>query len=262
MGTGDTLSVIIPAWREGSRLLEAIRAARMAVGQGEFVVVACEESREIRDAACAEGVAWIDSPRACRGLQLKLGAERARGRILVFLHADTRLPCDAGSLIRRALELEGVAGGAFRLRFNLEHPVLDVLAWLSGMTLPMTFLGDQCLFCSRGAYEAAGGFLPQSLFEDVDFARRLARIGKLVRLRAAVTTSARRFVRHGPVRQLATNALLLLAYHAGVSPERLHGVYEPGASMLPTVGTVGHRRSPKTTVRWRARTRRIRGSQA
>ena len=254
--------MIMPSWREGPRLLDAVRAARMALGESEFVVVACEESADTRDFARAEGVTWVDAPRANRGLQLKLGAERARGRHLVFLHADSRLPTDAGRLILGALACEGVAGGAFRLRFDRTHPVLDMLAWMSGMTLSTAFLGDQCLFCTRSAYDSAGGFRPQRLFEDVDLARRLVRVGKLVRLRQAVTTSARRFMNNGPLRQLATNALLLLAFHAGVSPARLSDVYEPVDSALPAVAPARHRRSPRGSARSRFRNRRIPGSEA
>ena len=257
MGTGEVLSVIMPSWREGPRLLEAVRAARMVLGDGEFVVVAYEESADTRDCARAEGVTWVDARRANRGLQLKLGAERARGRHLVFLHADSRLPVDAGRLIRGALTTEGVAGGAFRLSFDRTHPVLDMLAWMSGMTVPTSFLGDQCLFCTRSAYDSAGGFRPEPLFEDVDLAQRLTRVGRLVRLRQAVTTSARRFVSNGPLRQLATNAILLLAFHAGVSPARLSGVYEPAGSAQPVIAPARHRLSPRGTARSRFRNRRV-----
>ncbi len=262
MGTGDSVSVIIPSWREGSRLLEAVRAARLAIGEGEFVVVAFEESGEIRDAAHAEGVTWIDAPRACRGLQLKLGAERARGRHLAFLHADTRLPTGAGRLIRSALAIDGVAGGAFRLRFDRAHPVLDALSWMSGASLPVAFLGDQCLFCNREAYQAAGGYRPEPLFEDIDLARRLARVGRLVRLRQAVTTSARRFTRNGPLRQLASNALLLLAFLAGVGPGRLSGMYEPTVPASPAAARARRRRGPRWAARRRSGVRRSRRREA
>lgn len=261
MGTGESLTVIMPSRREGPRLLEAIRAARMAIGEGELVIVACEESADTRDFARAEGVTWIDAPRANRGLQLKLGAERARGRQLVFLHADTRLPIDAGRLVREALSEEGVAGGAFRLRFDRTHPVLELLARMSGLTLSMAFLGDQCLFCTRSAYDSAGGFRALPLFEDVDLVGRLARIGKLVRVRQRVTTSARRFMRNGPFRQFATNAILLFAFHAGVSPARLSGLYEPAGSAPPTVAPARHRRSARGRARSRFRNRRVPGSE-
>jgi len=245
MATGDVLSVVIPSWREGPRLLETLSAARLATGEAEFVVVAFEESADIREAARADGVIWIDAPRACRGLQLRLGGEAARGRHLLFLHADSRLPMDAGRLVSDALATPDVSGGAFHLRFDHAHPALDLLSWMSGMTLPASFLGDQSLFCTRVAYDAAGGFQPEPLFEDVDMATRLARVGRLVRLREAVTTSARRFRGNGAFRQLATNALLFAAYCSGVSPRRLSAIYQPnqGGRQIDRVEQ-GHRDPP------------------
>ena len=249
MATGDTLSVVVPSWREGPRLLEAVRAARLATGDAEFVVVAYEESADTRDAARAAGVTWIEAPRACRGLQLKMGGEAACGDHLLFLHADTRLPCDARRLIHEALATRGVAGGAFHLRFDHAHPALDLLSWLSGLTLPVTFFGDQCLFCSRETYDAAGGFRPEPLFEDVDLARRLARVGRLLRLRQAVTTSARRFRDNGPFRQLAMNALLLGAYCAGADPRRLSAVYQLSRGARAILPTRRHHRGPGGAAR-------------
>lgn len=256
MATGDLLSVVIPSWREGPRLLEAVSAARLCTGEAEFVVVAFEESADIRDAARADGVIWIDAPRACRGLQLKLGAEVARGRHLLFLHADSRLPIDAERLVSDALATPGVSGGAFHLRFDYAHPVLDLLSFMSGMTLPASFLGDQSLFCTRDAYDAAGGFRPEPLFEDVDMATRLARVGRLVRLRQAVTTSARRFRGNGAFRQLATNAMIFAAYCAGVEPRRLNAIYQPNQVETP-IDRVEHRyRDPQNASHHTSRSQR------
>lgn len=230
MDTGEPLSVILPSYREGPRLIAALRQVRVAAGPCESIVSAFGESDETRREARAEGAIWLDAPRACRGLQLALGAAGASGRTLAFLHADTRLPEGAGRAILEALRRPGVAGGAFRLRYDETHVVLDSLAWLSRLRLTTSFLGDQCLFCSRIAYDRAGGFQPEPLFEDVGFAHRLARVGRLVRLAPSVTTSARRFVQRGPFRQVTKNAALMLGYHLGVRPERLHAAYVAGAS--------------------------------
>lgn len=227
MAIGERISAIIPSFREGRRLLESIRAARTALGPCEVIVVAFGESANIRDAARREGVLWVESTAANRGHQLQLGAEHATGDLFIFVHADSRLPVGAAPLVRSAMSVSGVAGGAFRLRFDLGHPVLSALSWLSRLRLSTSFLGDQCLFCSRRAYLDAGGFHPEPLFEDVSFARRLSGVGALVRLSASVTTSARRFRSHGHMRQLVRNALLLAAFHLGASPRRLHDLYEP-----------------------------------
>lgn len=241
MAIGERLSVVIPSWREGPRLLDTLRAARTALGDCEAVVVASEETDDVREVACAEGAQWIESPRPCRGLQLRMGAGAARGEHVLFLHADSRLPADAGRYVRSALAMPGVSGGAFRLRFDRSHVVLSVLGWLSALAIPTAFLGDQCLFCTKQAYTAAGGFSDQPLFEDVDLARRLARVGRLVRLPQTVTTSARRFTEVGPFRQVLTNAFLMGAFHAGVSPDRLHARYTRHATGRLPVGL----RTPK-----------------
>ena len=225
MATGERLSLIVPSWREGVALLAAVRLARVALAPDEAIVVAAEEPDEVREAATAEGVRWVDAPRPCRGAQLRTGARAATGDVLVFVHANSRLPPDAGRLVRAALANGRCVGGAFRLRFDRPHPVLNLLARLSKLRVPSAFLGDQCLFCRRGDYDAVGGFTDQPLFEDVDLARRLARRGPLLRLPQAVTTSARRFTASGPLRRLVLNALLMCAFQAGVSPARLHRWY-------------------------------------
>lgn len=224
---GEILSIVVPSYREGERLLEALDALRDVVPHADVVVAASGESAATRDAARSRGARWLDAPHPSRGDQLRRGAELARGGTLWFVHADTRLPPGAGEMIRAALAAPGVAGGAFRLRFDARHPVFEGLARMSALSWTASFLGDQAMFCRRDAYESAGGFAAVPLFEDVDLARRLARVGRLVRLGASVTTSARRFTRRGPVRQLATNAALLLAYHAGVDPARLARRYAP-----------------------------------
>jgi len=225
MATGERLSLIVPSWREGTALLTAVRAARMALAPEETIVVAAEEPADVRELAIAEGVRWVDVPRPCRGAQLRAGGAAATGDVLVFVHADSRLPLDARGVIRAALVDGACVGGAFLLRFDRRHPVLDLLARLSALSVPSAFLGDQCLFCRRADYDAVGGFTDQPLFEDVDLARRLARHGRLVRLPQAVTTSARRFTAGGPFRRLVLNAFLMCAFHAGVQPDRLHGWY-------------------------------------
>lgn len=225
MAVGERLSRVIPSWREGDRLVDAVRAARG--DRAEVVVAACEEPARVRAAAVREGASWIECERPGRGAQLAAGAAHATGDALVFLHADTRLPAGADAFVREALARPGVVGGAFRLRFDRAHPLLDRLAALSAIGHWSAMYGDQAMFCSRAAYERCGGFRALPMFEDVDLAGRLARTGRLVRVRAAVTTSARRFERHGAVRQFARNTALLAAFHAGVSPAWLARRYAP-----------------------------------
>ncbi len=262
MGTGESISVILPSFREGARLIEAVRAARCALGDVQVIVSAHDESDDVKQAVRAEGAIWVDAPRACRGEQLQRGAACAEGQVLVFLHADTRLPVDASRPIRQALSVAGVSGGAFRLRFDRSHVVFSTLTAMSGLRLTTSFLGDQGMFCTRRAYDAAGGFRSMPLFEDVDLARRLARTGRLVRLEQYVVTSARRFSKHGPLRQVTRNAVLMLAYHLGVAPAQLARAYE--APELPDASPdrKSHRSGPRRIARTHSRIRRRAGRRA
>jgi len=222
------ISIVIPSHREGRGLLDCIAALDALAGPREVVVAACDEPDDVRARLVTQpGVRWIDCPTASRALQLARGVTAARGDRLIFLHADTRLPADAIPCVDAALDRPGVAGGGFRLSFDRPHPALRLLERLSGLSWPASFLGDQALFCRRADYDAAGGFGDAPLMEDVRLATALARRGRLVRLDARVTTSARRFVGAGPWRQLATNAVLLALHHLGVPARRLARAYRP-----------------------------------
>ena len=222
------LSVVVPARREGARLLSTIDALLQRPSVGEVVAAAHGEAGSVRRRAeYRRRLTWVPCPRACRGEQLNLGAQRARGDTLLFLHADTMLPEGAEAAIEVALRDPRVLGGAFRLRFDARHPALRLVSHLSPLPWRLAYFGDQGFFCRRAAFEAAGGFAPFPLLEDVDLARRIARRGRLVRLPLSVTTSARRFLARGPWRQVGLDAALLALYYLGVGPHRLARVYGP-----------------------------------
>jgi len=228
MATGDRLSIVVPSRGEGAGLARCLAALVRMEAADEIVVAAHGEPvRLARRARRCARLVWVDCPQPGRGLQMNAGACSAHGELLLFLHADTRLPRGAAGMVRAALADPRVAGGAFRLCFDARHPVLDLLARCSAVDWPGSFLGDQGLFCRRAQFGRTGGFWARPLFEDVDLARRLAREGRLVRLHAEVRTSARRFTAAGPWRQLARNAALYAGYRLGADVERLARAYRP-----------------------------------
>lgn len=159
-----------------------------------------------------------------RGLQLRAGAEKATGNTLLFLHADTRPPCDVASQIRRALEA-GYAGGNFRLRY----PGGGALGrWLEILVLIYRrigrYYGDSGIFVRRAVYERVGGFPVVPVMEDVIFARRLERAARTAYLPGPMASSPRRW-KGRPLRTLLLWASMQLAYEAGASPWRLARFY-------------------------------------
>ncbi|MBX9925893.1 MAG: TIGR04283 family arsenosugar biosynthesis glycosyltransferase, partial [Hyphomicrobiaceae bacterium] len=141
-----------------------------------------------------------------RGSQLNAAAEVATSEILVIVHADTWLPANAPILIRQTLNAPDVAAGCFRLKFDQDHLALKVYAWLSRIESRLTTFGDQCIFTRRATFLAAGGAPDWPLLEDVELRRRLRRCGRFIKRSEAVVTSARRFTKHGVVRQQLRNA--------------------------------------------------------
>ena len=150
--------------------------------------------------------------------------------MLLFLHADTRLPPGALADVRAALADPAVAAGCFRLRFDGGGPVLRLWEARLWMRWRRLAFGDRALFVRRAAFDAAGGFPDQPAFEDLDLVQRLRPAGRFAFLDAAVVTSARRFARNGALGQQARNLALWLGWLAGADPARLKRFYpdEPG----------------------------------
>ncbi len=220
------LSVIIPTLNEEAVIGSALESVRRAA-PGSEVVVTDGGSRD-RTRAIAEqapGVRTIAAPRG-RGSQMNAGAAAATGDVLLFLHADTHLPTEAGRLVGRALSDPEVVGGSFFLGFDSAHPLLRLSSIASRLNVRWATYGDQAFFFRREAFERVGGFPSQPLFEDVAIQARIRRLGRCVKIQRPVTSSARRFLRVGIWRQQLLNAALVVAYHLGTSPERLATWYE------------------------------------
>jgi len=223
------IAVVIPALDE-ERIIE--ETLRRAAQHADLLVVADGGSHDATAtrAAAVPGVRVVSSPPG-RGVQLNAGAEAAiadGAEVLLFLHADTRLPDDARSWIENAVE-EGGVGGGFEVRFADPRRVFrwgERLVNLRTRRLSLP-LGDQAQFATVADFEALGGFQAWPILEDLDFVRRLRRRGGLAISPSPVVTAARRFAERGIVRTIATNWLIWALYLSGVRPERLAGLYPP-----------------------------------
>lgn len=215
--------MVVPTLDEAPSLRRHLPAV-LAVA--DEVVVSDGGSRDDTVAVARELGARVVSGAPGRGGQLNRGAAAAACDALLFLHADTTLPDGGVDAVRRALA-DGAAGGAFLVRFAEDKPILRFGARLiNGRTRRFRVpLGDQAQFVRRDAFEALGGFEDWPILEDLDFIRRLRRIGRLTIIDRPVTTSARRFVTRGVVRTVATNWLIWLLWGLGVSPRRLGKLY-------------------------------------
>jgi hypothetical protein len=116
-------------------------------------------------------------------------------------------------------------GGTFTLRFNSPRLLLGLIAFFTRFEFQYFHYGDQGIFVRRSVLEQLNGFSEISFMEDVDFLRRLYRTGHVTLLKQPVTTSARRFLEHGVLRQQLTNIILVIFYLLGARPETLKKWY-------------------------------------
>jgi len=218
------VAVVIPALDEAGRIAEAIASAAAVDAQVDAeIVVADGGSRDgtpERAAACGARIVRSSKGRA---QQLEAGVHASDAEVLLFLHADTRLPRGWAGAVAEALGDPRVVGGAFRFAFDERSPALRFVQW--GARLRSEWLrlpyGDQALFVRRRVLEAIGGIPRVPVMEDLDLVAAMKRAGRIVILPLAVTTSARRYTAHGVWRTFARHAVALLAWRLGVDRARV-----------------------------------------
>ncbi len=217
------LAIVVPTLNEEAGLRRNLPAALAAADE---VVVSDGGSMDGTLAVAVELGARVVSGPPGRGGQLTRGAEATDAPLLLFLHADTRLPPDGAPLIREAVA-GGAVGGGFLVRFDAGGPLLRLGERLINARTRLTRLplGDQAQFVTREAFRALRGYRDWPILEDLDFALRLRRLGRTALIASPVTTAARRFVQQGVARTVATNWLIWILYFCGVSPRRLARLY-------------------------------------
>lgn len=222
-----TISIVIPTLNEAAELPETLRRVRAIPQVREIIVVDGGSSDETRDVAAGFGCAVFTAP-AGRGGQLRLGASRAQGEIVLLLHADTWLPPEAGRAVLECCRRPDVVGGGFWKDFRDPIWLMRGARARCGLLLRLggRILGDQAMFIRREVLERIGGVPDVPLMEDVELCRRLRPLGRLVLANATVLTSTRRFRKLGVFRTYWRMCAVELRHRLGASPEELRRHYD------------------------------------
>lgn len=218
-----TLSIIIPCLNEAEGIAATLRTLQGFRRRGaELIVVDGGSGDDTVARAAPYADRTLGAPRG-RAVQMNAGARLAQGAILLFLHADCRLPDEADGLIVDGLNRERKSWGRFDVRIANGHPLLRLVGtmmnWRSRATGIAT--GDQGLFVTRSLFEAAGGFPEIALMEDIALSKRLKRFGAPLCLPHRITVSGRRWEKHGVLRTIIFMWRLRLAYWLGADPGKL-----------------------------------------
>lgn len=210
------ISVIIPTLNEAVELPATLAALAANSTPHDVTVVDAGSTDGTRDLAGAAGAAVLTSARRQRAAQMNLGAAHARGDAFLFLHADTRVAPTTLADLAAALADTRVVGGACLRRFDHPSGWLRWCCWFARRRSRWLgwYFGDQAIFARRTAFEQLGGYREWERFEDLDFARRLKRLGQVRLIGPEIVSSGRRFIRRGPWRTTWRDVWLTLCFLA------------------------------------------------
>jgi rSAM/selenodomain-associated transferase 2 len=218
-----SLSIIIPVLDEATGIAAALAALAPFRARGVEVIVVDGGSRDDTVACAAAGADRVMTAPRGRAAQMNVGAAASSGEVLLFLHADTRLPPEADRLVLDGLSTTMWRWGRFDVRIDGKSPLLPVVAALMNWRSLATGIatGDQAIFVARDAFHAVGGFPDIALMEDVAMSKRLKRIGRPLCLAVPVTTSGRRWDQRGVIPTILLMWRLRLGYWLGANPATL-----------------------------------------
>ena len=222
------ISIIVPTLNEGDGIAAALAALAPLREQGHEVIVVDGGSGD-GTPALARGAAdrVVSAPRG-RASQMNAAAALARGAVLLFLHADTRLPENADARILHGLAASGRAWGRFDARIDGESRLLPVIAFFMNLRSRVTGIatGDQAIFVRRDAFERAGRFPPLELMEDIALSSSLKRVSRPLCLADKAVISGRRWERRGVLRTVLLMWRLRLKFFFGAAPASLARLYD------------------------------------
>lgn len=179
-----------------------------------------------------------------RARQMNAGAALAKGKILLFLHADTEMGKAAWFefLEKATAHEDSLLWGRFNVRIVGASKWLPMVAWFINKRSRFSKIctGDQALFVGRELFLQVGQYPDQALMEDIELCKRLKRNAatRFVPIQQAVITSGRRWDTHGTWPTIFLMWRFRFQYWRGVSAQELARQYADARGKLPVTVAV------------------------
>jgi rSAM/selenodomain-associated transferase 2 len=217
------LSIIVPVLDEAGIIADALGALSALRQRGAEAIVVDGGSRDSTPDLARQAADRVMAAPRGRAVQMNAGAALARGDVLLFLHADTRLPDHADALVCDGLTGSGLPWGRFDVAIAGRSPLLAIVAAAINLRSRATGIatGDQAMFVRRDVFAEIGGFPDIPLMEDIALSRRLKHLARPLCLSPKVLTSGRRWERDGVLRTMLLMWWLRLSYFLGAQPAAL-----------------------------------------
>jgi rSAM/selenodomain-associated transferase 2 len=221
------ISIIIPTLNEARTIAATLAALQSMRARGAEIIVVDGGSNDGTASICARHAdRTLQSPRG-RALQMNTGAHAATGEVLLFLHADSLPPEDADLLILKARTSSKQVWGRFDVNITGANPMFRLIAGMMNLRSRLSGIatGDQGIFITRSAFDAAGGFPNIPLMEDIALSKTLKRVSSPICLSSRITTSGRRWEKYGVLPTIVLMWRLRAAYFFGADPAQLAARY-------------------------------------
>ena len=225
-GTFHQISIIIPTLNEAASIGVTLDHI-LPVDNTEVIVVDGGSTDDTVEQSGLRDVHIIQTSRG-RANQMNAGAAEANGDVLLFLHADTRLPQGFDDTIYRVLEKSGIVAGAFELAIDSPKPSFRMIERVVNCRARylQTPYGDQAIFLPTQLFHRIGGYPDMPIMEDFAMVRKLSKLGRIVILPDPVVTSPRRWLNIGIWKTVIINQLMIAGYYAGIPPAKLARLYK------------------------------------
>jgi rSAM/selenodomain-associated transferase 2 len=220
------ISIVIPVWNEREVIPSMIDHWRQWEKEAELLFVDGGSADGSRDLLKVAGFSTMESGK-CRARQMNEGAARASGDVLLFLHADTKLPSEALRLIEQGFRKGQHVWGRFDVLIEGQSRLFPLIGFMISLRSRLSGIasGDQAIFMTREAFEKVGGFPEQPLMEDIEISKRLLKLSRPLCLRERILTSGRRWEKRGVWKTIVLMWRLRLAYWLGASAHDLARYY-------------------------------------
>ncbi len=225
------ISIIIPTYNESENIghvLDHLQANSNPDNIEEVIVSDGISDDETLEIAREKGARIADHKHTGRARQMNAGARIARGDLFYFLHADTYPPEGFDRDILESVE-KGYGAGSFRMKWDMDHPVLNFFAFFTRFNCQWCRGGDQSMFITRALFEKLGGFNEQYRFlEDYEIVPRIKKEAKFRVIQRDIITSARKYRQIGVMRLQLHVAKTYIMRAMGADVEKVAQTYYKG----------------------------------
>ena len=219
------LSIIIPTLDEANHLPLLFADLNSWPNKSDLTIVDGGSKDLTISIAEIQGVNIIKSLEQNRGLQLKLGAAKAKENWLLFLHADSRLDSTWANTLVKLMQEKTSKNFAwyfdFKIRkYNLEFRLLEIAVLLRSHFLQKPY-GDKGLLIHKDLYSLSGGFSSLKIMEDLDFITRITKTNKAKRIGENIYTDDIKWAKSSVISRAIKNARLRRKWRKGYNIDKL-----------------------------------------